>query len=192
MTASPLEINADGWANAARCLPSPNFDARPDEMPVELLVIHNISLPPSQFGGDWIDDLFLNRLDPLAHPYFETIHTFRVSSHFLIKRDGSITQYVSCNDRAWHAGASCWRDRTRCNDFAIGIELEGDDFSPFTDAQYTSLHALTKAVLHRYSSIQGVAGHSEISPGRKTDPGEHFDWLRYINAAQIQTNWRIK
>ncbi|AXF84904.1 1,6-anhydro-N-acetylmuramyl-L-alanine amidase AmpD [Ephemeroptericola cinctiostellae] len=192
MTASLLEIKVDGWASTVRCLPSPNFDARPDGMPIDLLVIHNISLPPSQFGGDWIDDLFLNRLDPLAHPYFEAIHTFKVSSHFLIKRDGGVTQYVSCNDRAWHAGASCWRDRTRCNDFAIGIELEGDDFSPFANAQYASLGVLTDAIRKRYPSIQGVAGHSEISPGRKTDPGDHFDWLRYISESQIQKSWRTK
>ena len=190
MMAPLLEIDAAGWADAARRRPSPNFDARPDGMPVDLLLIHNISLPPSQFGGDWIDDLFLNRLDPLAHPYFETIHTFEVSSHFLIKRDGGITQYVSCNDRAWHAGASCWRSRARCNDFAIGVELEGDDFSPFTDEQYASLGVLTEAIRKRYPSVQGVAGHSEVAPDRKTDPGEHFNWSRYIDEAQIPMNWR--
>lgn len=192
MMTSPLDINVDGWAGGVRHLPSPNFDARPDGEAVVLLVIHNISLPPSQYGGDWIDDLFLNRLDPQAHPYFETIHEFEVSSHFLIKRDGDITQYVSCNDRAWHAGASCWRGRTRCNDFAIGIELEGDDFSPFTEVQYESLRTLTEAILVRYPSIDGVAGHSEISPGRKTDPGEHFDWQRYVIESKIKANWRIK
>ena len=190
MTTPLLNIKPDGWADAVRRLPSPNYDARPDGEAVALLVIHNISLPPSQFGGDWIDDLFLNRLDPLAHPYFGTIHAVRVPSQCLIKRDGAVTQYVSCNDRAWHAGASCWRDRLRCNDFAIGVELEGDDFSSFADAQYASLVELTDAIRKRYPSIQGVAGHSEIAPGRKTDPGEHFDWVRYMNESQIQTSWR--
>lgn len=183
-------VDADGWCSGVRILPSPNFDARPDDMPVELVVIHNISLPPSQFGGDYIDDLFLNRLDPAAHPYFETIHTFEVSSHFLIKRDGSITQYVSCNDRAWHAGASTWRGRSRCNDFAIGIELEGDDFSAFDDAQYNALVQLTQALQNRYPNINGIAGHSEIAPSRKTDPGECFDWARYVEAASIDDAWR--
>lgn len=183
-------IGEDGWLVGARHLPSPNYDARPEGMPVELLVIHNISLPPSQFGGHWIDDLFLNRLDPQAHPYFETIYTFEVSSHFLIRRDGSITQYVSCNDRAWHAGASEWRGRSRCNDFAIGVELEGDDFSPFENAQYTALNTLTQSIHERYPSTVGVAGHSEIAPNRKTDPGAFFDWTRYQQEAGIGDDQR--
>lgn len=187
---SDLRINEDGWCSGVKHLPSPNFDARPDGMPIELLVIHNISLPPSEFGGDWIDDLFLNRLDPAAHPYFATIYTFEVSSHFLIKRDGSITQYVSCNDRAWHAGASSWRERTRCNDFAIGIELEGDDFSEFANEQYEALKNLTRSIQKRYPDIAGIAGHSEIAPERKTDPGEYFDWTRYIEGAQIAEKMR--
>ncbi|MGB5109230.1 MAG: 1,6-anhydro-N-acetylmuramyl-L-alanine amidase AmpD [Formosimonas sp.] len=179
-----------GWFAGATQTASPNFDARPDGTAIELIVIHNISLPPSEFGGHWIDDLFLNRLDPAAHPYFETIHTFEVSSHFLIRRDGTATQYVSCNDRAWHAGASEWRGRTRCNDFAIGIELEGDDYSAFTDAQYQTLKQLTDALIKTYPSIISIAGHSEIAPARKTDPGEHFDWPRYMEMANIEAAWR--
>ena len=179
-----------GWFAGATQTASPNFDARPDGTAIELIVIHNISLPPSEFGGHWIDDLFLNRLDPAAHPYFETIHTFEVSSHFLIRRDGTATQYVSCNDRAWHAGASEWRGRTRCNDFAIGIELEGDDYSAFTDAQYKTLKQLTDALIKTYPSIISIAGHSEIAPARKTDPGEHFDWPRYMEMANIEAAWR--
>ncbi|TDR31307.1 1,6-anhydro-N-acetylmuramyl-L-alanine amidase AmpD [Hydromonas duriensis] len=185
-----FQVNEDGWCAAARRVESPNFDARPDGMPIELLVIHNISLPPSQFGGDWIDDLFLNRLDPNAHPYFATIHQFEVSSHFLIKRDGLLTQYVSCNNRAWHAGASQWRGRARCNDFAIGIELEGDDYSAFEEAQYATLALLTQALKQRYPVLHGVAGHSEIAPERKTDPGVYFNWERYMQDAHLENEWR--
>jgi AmpD protein len=183
-------LNEHGWSDGVTQLASPNFDARPDGAAVELLVIHNISLPPSEFGGHWIDDLFLNRLDPAAHPYFATIYTFEVSSHYLIRRNGAVTQYVSCNDRAWHAGASTWRGKSRCNDFAIGIELEGDDFSPFTDAQYSALQALSQAICARYPTINGVAGHSEIAPERKTDPGAYFDWARFEVDAQIEQGWR--
>jgi N-acetyl-anhydromuramoyl-L-alanine amidase len=186
-----FRIDDQGWALDVIRLESPNFDARPDGATVDLIVIHNISLPPSQFGDDWIDDLFLNRLDPTAHPYFETIHTFQVSSHFLIKRDGTVKQYVSCDDRAWHAGASAWRGRTRCNDFAIGIELEGDDYSAFESVQYNVLKRLTESLLEKYPSIQGIAGHSEIAPDRKTDPGVHFDWLRYEKEANIPAQWRL-
>lgn len=185
-----MRLDVNGWCEGVTHLQSPNFDARPDGAAIELIVIHNISLPPSQFGGDWIDDLFMNRLDPAAHPYFATIYTFEVSSHFLIKRDGSVKQYVSCLDRAWHAGASEWRGQTRCNDFAIGIELEGDDFSAFSDSQYKSLRQLTAVLLKQYPSINGVAGHSEIAPARKTDPGPHFDWPRYEVDAQIKAEWR--
>ena len=187
---SDFALNEGGWSNGVTQLASPNFDARPDGAEVELLAIHNISLPPSEFGGNWIDDLFLNRLDPAAHPYFATIYTFEVSSHYLIRRNGAVTQYVSCNDRAWHAGASTWRGKSRCNDFAIGIELEGDDFSPFTDAQYLALQALNQAICARYPTINGVAGHSEIAPERKTDPGAYFDWARFEVDAQIEQGWR--
>ena len=186
-----MKLDANGWCSDVTRLDSPNFDLRPEGISIELIVIHNISLPPSEFGGDWIDDLFMNRLDPAAHPYFETIHTFEVSSHFLIKRDGRVHQYVSCNDRAWHAGASEWRGRTRCNDFAIGIELEGDDYSEFTEKQYVVLKQLTSALIKHYPTINGVAGHSEIAPNRKTDPGEHFDWTRYEADAKIKPDWRV-
>ncbi|MGL4768575.1 MAG: 1,6-anhydro-N-acetylmuramyl-L-alanine amidase AmpD [Formosimonas sp.] len=185
-----MVIDGLGWCSAVRHVPSPNYDARPADVSIDLLVIHNISLPPSQFGGAWIDDLFMNQLDPAAHPYFAQIQGLEVSSHFLIQRDGRVTQYVSCLTRAWHAGASEWRGRTRCNDFAIGIELEGDDFSPFEAAQYDSLQRLTKALCHAYPSIQGVAGHSEIAPERKTDPGSYFDWSRYEADSQISPQWR--
>lgn len=184
-------FSADGWCSGVTQLASPNCDARLDGTHIDLLVIHNISLPPSKFGGDWVDDLFMNRLDPNAHPYFATIHTFEVSAHFLIKRNGVIKQYVSCLDRAWHAGASSWRGRSRCNDFSIGVELEGDDFSAFTDEQYTALTQLTASLLQHYPSIQGVAGHSEIAPGRKTDPGDCFDWARYEAEGKLSAAFRV-
>jgi N-acetyl-anhydromuramoyl-L-alanine amidase len=169
----PLDTN--GWLQGCRHLPSPNFDARPEGERAVLIVIHNISLPPDEFGGPGIDQLFTNTLDPREHPYYETIHQLRVSSHFLIRRDGLLTQYVSTRDRAWHAGVSRWRGRERCNDFSIGIELEGCDTQAFERAQYDSLVALV-GLLAEHHPIEGVAGHSDIAPGRKTDPGPHFDW----------------
>lgn len=186
-----LIFNECGWCSEMTQLLSPNYDARPEPASIDLLVIHNISLPPSEFGGDWVDDLFMNRLDANAHPYFRTIHTFKVSSHFLIKRCGLMKQYVSCFDRAWHAGVSIWRKRERCNDFSIGIELEGDDFSAFTDAQYSALKQLTASLLKYYPNIQGVVAHSEIAPDRKTDPGKYFDWARYEADACIPKTWRL-
>ncbi len=158
-------------------IPSPNFDRR--EGGIELLVIHNISLPPGEFGGDGVARLFTNSLDRKEHPYYETIPEGRVSSHFFIRRDGHLIQFVSVLDRAWHAGLSIWQGRERCNDFSIGIELEGSDFVPFTDAQYEALRDLTIA-LRRAFLIKGIAGHSDIAPGRKTDPGPCFDWRRYL------------
>ena len=177
-----MEINPkNGLVGGARLVISPNADLRPPGEAPELLVIHNISLPPGEFGGTWIDDLFLNRLDPDAHPYFAGIHTLRVSAHTLIRRDGSLTQYVPFHLRAWHAGQSNYRGRARCNDFSIGIELEGADETPFTDAQYAALSELTVALLRSYPGLSKdrIAGHSEIAPGRKTDPGPAFDWKRY-------------
>jgi AmpD protein len=162
----------------ARWSPSPHCDARPAEAKIELLVIHNISLPPGEFGGKWIDDLFMGRLDPEAHPYFREIAGVKVSSHFLIRRDGELVQYVPCELRAWHAGQSSWKGRERCNDFSIGIELEGTDDQPFDDAQYETLANLTRALEKRYGRLD-KAGHSDIATGRKTDPGPHFDWARY-------------
>ena len=141
-------------------------------------MIHNIALPPGEYGGPWIDDLFLGRLDPKAHPHFEEIAGLKVSSHFLIRRDGSLIQYVPCEMRAWHAGVSSWRGRDRCNDFSIGIELEGSDDVPFAELQYETLAKLTRTLFSRYGPLE-IAGHSDIAPGRKTDPGPWFEWDRY-------------
>jgi len=158
---------------------SPNHDARPPGVVVSLAVVHAISLPPGQFGGDAIERLFTNRLDPAAHPYFESIAHLRVSSHFLVRRDGALLRFVPVERRAWHAGASSWRGRSRCNDFSIGIELEGADDAPFEDAQYAALAALL-AQLRAELPLRAIAGHSEIAPGRKTDPGPRFDWQRLL------------
>jgi len=162
----------------ARYVASPNCDERPAGCAVELIVIHHISLPPGEFGGADIEKLFTNRLDPVAHPSYETIAALKVSAHFLIRRDGELIQFVPCDWRAWHAGESSWKDRTRCNDFSIGVELEGTADVPFTDAQYERLAALTRALQARYP-IADIAGHSDVAPGRKNDPGPHFDWARY-------------
>ncbi len=175
---SPFHIGEDGWAHGVVRMPSPNFDARAVDAIINLLVIHNISLPPGQFGGPFIADLFGNRLDCDAHPYFDQLRTLRVSAHFLIRRDGEVMQFVSANDRAWHAGVSSFCGRERCNDFSIGIELEGSDFEPFDRLQYETLSALTQALQARYS-LTDVAGHEHIAPGRKTDPGPFFDWVHY-------------
>lgn len=176
-----FQIGEDGWCSGAQHMPSPNFDPRAPGTQVDLLVIHNISLPPGQFGGQYIADLFTNRLDCDAHPYFDQLRSLRVSAHFLIRRDGEVIQFVSANDRAWHAGASVFCGRERCNDFSIGIELEGTDFEPFETAQYDTLVALTHALKSRYP-LTDVAGHEHIAPGRKTDPGPFFDWGRYRKA----------
>ncbi|MDP1673651.1 MAG: 1,6-anhydro-N-acetylmuramyl-L-alanine amidase AmpD [Burkholderiales bacterium] len=175
-----MNIDAEGLIDGAEYIPSPNCDERPAGMGVELLVIHNISLPPGVFGGDAVIDLFLNRLDPRAHPYYETIATLRVSAHFLIRRNGGLLQFVPCTKRAWHAGQSSWRDRERCNDFSVGIELEGADDQAYSDAQYECLAALATALCARYPIVASV-GHSDIAPGRKTDPGPAFDWRRYAS-----------
>ena len=140
--------------------------------------MHNISLPPGTFGGNAIVELFTNRLDPAAHPYYATIAKLRVSAHFLIRRDGALIQFVPCTLRAWHAGPSRWRGREACNDFSIGIELEGTDELPYESVQYATLGRLTRALCRRYP-IAGIAGHQDVAPGRKTDPGPAFDWTRY-------------
>ena len=160
---------------------SENADERPGKGEVDLLVIHNISLPPGEFGGGYIQDLFLNRLDPRAHPYFAEIAHLEVSSHLLIRRDGSALQFVALDRRAWHAGLSSFCGRECCNDFSIGIELEGSDDTPFTPAQYGRLAALTAEIRTLFPAIgaERIVGHSEIAPGRKTDPGPHFDWAHY-------------
>ena len=162
-----------------RC-PSPNFNERPDGE-ISLLVIHNISLPPGQFATGKVQAFFQNRLDVTEHPYFEGIKALRVSAHFLIERDGQITQFVSCLDRAWHAGISSFEGREACNDFSLGIELEGTDDQPFTDAQYQALIALIRQLQQHYPQItpQRIYGHSDVAPGRKTDPGPCFDWARF-------------
>ena len=170
-------IDRDGWLSAARRIASPNFDERPEGVAISLLVVHAISLPPGDFGSDDIVRLFTNTLDPAAHPYFAAISGQRVSAHFLIRRDGALIQFVSCRQRAWHAGRSSWQGRERCNDFSIGVELEGCDELPFESAQYARLLELIESLRTRYP-IDVVIGHSDIAPGRKTDPGPCFDWRR--------------
>lgn len=171
---------ASGWCEGVHRCPSPNFNERPDGE-ISLLVIHNISLPPGQFATGKVQAFFQNRLDVTEHPYFEGIKALRVSAHFLIERDGQITQFVSCLDRAWHAGISSFEGREACNDFSLGIELEGTDDQPFTDAQYQALIALTRQLQQRYPQItpQRICGHRDVAPGRKTDPGPCFDWARF-------------
>lgn len=164
-----------GWLKEARRLPSPNFGERPSGSEISLVVVHNISLPPGEFGGDWVEAFFLNQLVPGAHPYFAEIAAMQVSAHFYVRRDGRIVQFVDCDKRAWHAGRSNWKGRDNCNDYSIGIELEGDDMQAFEPAQYRALWQLLAALRQRYP-ITGIAGHSDIAPGRKTDPGPHFDW----------------
>ena len=164
-----------------RTVESPNQDDRPPNTEITLVVLHAISLPPGEYGGDSIERLFTNRLDPDAHPYFQEIRELKVSSHFLIRRDGEVIQFVPVERRAWHAGASSWRGRSRCNDFSIGIELEGTEEDAFTPAQYSSLEALLKQLQEKLP-IRDIAAHSEVAPGRKTDPGAHFDWARLLEA----------
>ncbi|MDR2188034.1 MAG: 1,6-anhydro-N-acetylmuramyl-L-alanine amidase AmpD [Azonexus sp.] len=166
---------ADGWLSGAERRPSPNFGPRPPGA-ISLIVIHSISLPPGHFGGGWVEDFFNNRLDPTRHPYFAEIARLQVSAHFYIRRDGSLVQFVGGDQRAWHAGQSSWRGRGDCNDFSIGIELEGSDEQPFAAAQYAALWPLLDALCQRYP-ITAVAGHSDIAPGRKSDPGPHFAWV---------------
>jgi len=173
-----LNVTRDGIVSAATQVISPNCDARPPEAAITMLVVHNISLPPGQFGGPAIVEFFTNRLDPLADPFFATIADTRVSAHFLIGRDGALTQFVACSRRAWHAGVSAWRGRERCNDFSIGVELEGTDQLAYAEDQYLTLARLTRALMRRYA-LADIVGHADIAPGRKTDPGPNFDWPRY-------------
>jgi len=188
-------IDAAGFADGAQFIASPNFDDRPQVQPgtepslgsapeISLIVIHNISLPPNQYGGNGIIELFTNQLNPAEHPYYAEIYTRKVSAHFLIRRDGELIQFVSCLNRAWHAGVSSWQGRERCNDFSIGIELEGSDFEAFEPAQYETLKKLTTSLISAYP-IQAIVGHSDIAPIRKTDPGPYFDWQSL--ATQINT-----
>lgn len=168
----------DGWLPLAQRYDSPYFDARPDPADISLLVVHNISLPQGRFGGPHVSDLFCGRIDYNADPSFADLRGLKVSSHFFIRRDGRVIQYVSANDRAWHAGRSCFQGREKCNDFSIGVELEGSDQVPFAPAQYAALAALTLA-LRRHYPLTDVQGHEHIAPGRKTDPGPCFDWDFY-------------
>lgn len=179
MSLAHLDIN-QGWLQPCRQLASPHHNARPGAE-ISLLVIHGISLPPGEFGGPWIDDLFLGRLDPKAHPYFAGIASLQVSAHCLIRRDGELVQYVPFDERAWHAGASEFAGRSACNDFSIGIELEGTDESGYTEAQYRALAELTQILQRHYPDItpERIVGHCDIAPGRKTDPGPSFDWAHY-------------
>ncbi len=176
-----LEVDAaSGRLRGVRRVESPNFDARPPGAGLDLIVVHGISLPPGDFGGPWIDRLFTNSLPAEAHPYFATINARRVSSHLLVRRDGEITQYVDFNARAWHAGASRFEGREACNDFSIGIELEGADTLAYEDAQYEALAQIVGALCESYPGLspERIVGHSDVAPGRKTDPGPAFDWVR--------------
>lgn len=176
-----MKVNlATGLLDDARHYPSPNCDARPSDGDINLIVIHGISLPPGQFGGSYIDQLFANELDANEHPYFAEIQGLKVSSHLLIRRDGEIVQYVPFHQRAWHAGVSCYQGRECCNDFSIGIELEGEDETPYTDEQYDALARTLQTLFKAYPALSRntLAGHSDIAPERKTDPGPAFDWER--------------
>jgi AmpD protein len=164
-----------GWLRRARRCPSPNFNERPSGTEISLALIHSISLPPGQYGGDGVERLFTNRLDWDIHPYFQTIRGMEVSAHFFVRRDGELLQFVSCYDRAWHAGASVWRARPGCNDYSIGIELEGLEGSAFEAPQYAVLKGLHADLRDRYP-IAAIAGHEHVAPGRKCDPGPGFDW----------------
>ena len=170
-------IDVDGWLDRATRIVSPNCDARPVDEAIALIVIHSISLPPGKLEGDAVIALFTNQLDWDADPYYQQIRGMRVSAHFWIRRDGQLIQFVPCNLRAWHAGVSAWRGRERCNDYSIGIELEGSDELPFSEAQYATLAPLLTTLKRTYQ-IAEIVGHSDIAPGRKTDPGPCFDWSR--------------
>jgi len=197
-----MRINTQGWVEVAGGVkggaasdqhqrftchqPSSHYDQRPPGVNVDLLVVHNISLPPGEFSGGYVQQLFAGTLDLTVHPWFENLKGVRVSAHFLIERGGRITQFVSCYDRAWHAGVSTYDNRAQCNDFSIGIELEGTDDIPYTDQQYAVLALLTKALRHAFP-LKAVRGHCHIAPERKTDPGASFDWSRYAREAEWPT-----
>ena len=188
---SMIELNTvSGLVSGARQVPSPNYDARPAGMAVEALIIHAISLPPGQFGDSYIEQFFCNQLDREAHPYFEEIAELKVSAHFLITRSGELVQFVPVHQRAWHAGVSCCMGREAVNDFSIGIELEGCDEEHFEDAQYETLEKLTHCLTEAIPTLsaENIYGHSDIAPGRKTDPGPGFDWPRYRVALNTREN----
>ncbi|MDX1303871.1 1,6-anhydro-N-acetylmuramyl-L-alanine amidase AmpD [Photobacterium sp.] len=177
-------INNNHWLDGVKHVPSPFYDQRPEALDISLLVVHNISLPPGQFGGPYIEQLFTGQLNPNEHPYFEVISGLRVSAHCLIRRNGGIIQFVPFDCRAWHAGVSRFAERDKCNDFSIGIELEGTDTLPYTQAQYDTLTGLSRAIMTRYPHINTsrITGHEFIAPGRKTDPGLAFDWRLFKTA----------
>lgn len=176
-----MTICSKGWYENARHVPSPYFDARPSVDDISLLVVHNISLPPGQFGGPYIEQFFTGKLDPAEHPFFKVIHQMGVSAHCLISRDGEVVQFVSFLDRAWHAGQSSFAGRERCNDYSIGIELEGSDFIAYTEQQYQALTELTETLVSSFPQItnERITGHQYIAPLRKTDPGLVFDWTKF-------------
>ncbi|MFT5503365.1 MAG: AmpD protein [Gammaproteobacteria bacterium] len=178
-----LIIDNKGWLQSVEVIPSPNYDARPDNAVVSLIVIHGISLPPGEYGGGNIETFFCNELDPATHGFFESISDLRVSAHCLIERSGQIIQFVSFLNRAWHAGVSNWKGQETCNNFSVGIELEGTDTDLYAPCQYTQLSSLIAAIRNRFPTIgrDDLCGHSDIAPGRKTDPGESFDWSAIKN-----------
>lgn len=176
-----MKVSPNGWVTGARQVPSPNCDERPAGSELSLVVLHSISLPPGRYGGDAIERLFTNRLDPSVHPYFREIASLTVSAHFLVRRDGALVQFVPVSRRAWHAGASTWRARPRCNDCSVGIELEGTDSALFDARQYRTLERLIRA-LRRALPLRDIAAHSDVAPGRKTDPGARFDWARLLSS----------
>lgn len=180
-----------GLLSGARQVPSPNCDDRPAGVSADLIVVHGISLPPGEYGGPWIDRLFTNSLPRDAHPYFEQVADLRVSSHLLVRRDGEVIQYVACHRRAWHAGVSNWQGRDRCNDFSIGIEVEGSDHEPYESTQYAMLARLIASLCRAYPSLSldRLVGHSDIAPGRKTDPGPAFEWPRLRTLARFE--WEV-
>ncbi len=179
-------VITDGLVNLARQLPSPNFSERPDHCVIDTLIVHNISLPPGKFGTGFIDQLFCNDLDCSEHEYFAQLEGLEVSAHLLIERGGEMVQYVPLDKKAWHAGESEFKGKRFCNDFSIGVELEGTDFQPFTTAQYKTLTSLTKELIKHYPTItlDRIVGHSDVAPGRKTDPGPCFDWQLYKNSLE--------
>ena len=184
-----IAVDGDGFASSARFIKSPNCDSRPDDSTVELIVLHGISLPPGEFIGDAVERLFLNSLDCESHPYYAKLRGLRVSSHFFIRRGGGVIQFVSCNLRAWHAGESQWRGRGRCNDFSVGVEIEGAEAKSPTAMQYQKLTALIRGLIMQYP-IKGIAGHCDIAPGRKDDPADSFNWKMLFAAVGEQYDGR--
>lgn len=181
-----LQIDCAGVIKQAAQISSPNYDERPAHTVIDMIVIHNISLPPNCYGGNGIIELFTNQLNPNEHPYYAEIHQAKVSAHFLIRRDGQLIQFVACNKRAWHAGQSTWQGRERCNDFSVGIELEGCDDEAFENNQYQALQSLLDTLTKAYP-IKHIVGHSDIAPNRKTDPGQCFDWSKITDFTDSNT-----